>query len=89
MIQVYEGVIYREKFKKSPFKKVIEKLIALRRKDKDEISDLMQGLVKILMNSLNGVQIRKDINESFKCKSEHWMQTEYDDNVLDYWKLLN
>ena len=41
------------------------------------------------MNSLYGIQIRKDINEFYKAKSEHWMQTEYDDNVLDYWKLPN
>ena len=39
------------------------------------------------MNNLSGNQIRKDITESYKCKSEHWMQTEYDDNVLDFWKL--
>ena len=41
------------------------------------------------MNSLYGVQIRKDINESYYCKSETWMKTEYDENVLDYWKLPN
>ena len=49
----------------------------------------MQGLVKLVMNSLYGFQIRKDINESYKYKSQHWMETEYDDNVLDYWKLPN
>ena len=86
MIEIYEGVIYRGNFKMSPFRKVIEKLFALRQKYKDERNDLMQGLVKLLMNSLYGVQIRKDINEFYKCKSEHWMQTEYDDNVLDQWK---
>ena len=49
----------------------------------------MQGLVKLFMNSLYGVQIRKDINESYSCKSETWMKTEFDENVLDYWKLPN
>ena len=49
----------------------------------------MQGLVKLIMNSLYGVQIRKDINESYYCKSECWMKTEFDENVLDYWKLPN
>ena len=39
------------------------------------------------MKSPNGVQIRKDLIESYKCKSEQWMETEYDDNVLDYWKI--
>ena len=41
------------------------------------------------MNSLYGVQIRRDINESYSCKSQHWMETEFDENVLDYWKLPN
>ena len=49
----------------------------------------MQGLVKLIMNSLYGVQIRRDINESYYCKSETWMKTEFDENVLDYWKLTN
>ena len=41
------------------------------------------------MNSLNGVQIRGDINEAYNYQSDHWMNTEYDDNVLDYWKKSN
>ena len=69
VIKIYEGDIYRENFKISPFRKVIEKLFALGQKYKDEKNDLMQGLVKLIMNSLNGVQIRKDINKSYKCKS--------------------
>ena len=32
VVEVYEGVIYRENFKVSPFRKVIEKLFALRQK---------------------------------------------------------
>ena len=32
IIQVYEGIIYRENFKLSPFRKVIDKLFALRQK---------------------------------------------------------
>ena len=63
VIEIYEGVIYRENFKISPFRKVSKKLFALRQKYKDEKNDLLQGLVKIIMNSLYGVQIRRDINE--------------------------
>ena len=43
VLEIYEGVIYRENFKISLFGKVIEKLFALRRKYKDEKNDLMQG----------------------------------------------
>ena len=49
----------------------------------------MQGLVKLIMNGLYGVQIRRDIRESYYCKSETWMKTEFDENVLDYWRLPN
>ena len=41
------------------------------------------------MNSLYGVQIRNDFDESYKCKSELWIETECDENVIDYWKLAN
>ena len=47
----------------------------------------MQLLVKLLMNSLFGENIRKDIEEKFGCKSEAWMMTEYDERVKDYWKI--
>ena len=49
----------------------------------------MQNLVKLFMDSLYGVQIRRDVSEFHKCKSRLWMETEYDDNVLDYWRLPN
>ena len=78
---------FRENFKISPFRKVIEKLFALRQKYKDEHNNLMQELVKLIMNSLYGAQFRRDNLELYCCKSEHWMQTEYDENVLDYWRL--
>ena len=87
VVEIYEGVIYRENFKVSPFRKIIEKLFALRKYLKDKKNKLMQGLVKLIMNSLYGVQILRDINESYYCKSETWMKTEFDENVLDYWKL--
>ena len=47
----------------------------------------MQLLVKLLMNSLYGENIRKDIEEKFVCKSEMWMETEYDERVKDFWKI--
>ena len=87
VIEIYEGVIYQENFQISHFRKVLEKLLALRQNYKDEKNDLMQGLVKINMNSLYGVQIRRDFNESYYCKSETWMKTEFDENVLEYWEL--
>ena len=36
-IEIYEGVTYRENYKISPFRKVIDKLLALRKKIKTNI----------------------------------------------------
>ena len=77
-------MLLRENFKVSPFKKVIDKLFDLRKKYKNENKDVMQLLVKLVMNSLYGEQKRKDIEESYECKSEAWMMAEYDERVLDY-----
>ena len=33
--------------------------------------------------------MRRDINDSYYCKPETWMKTEFDENFLDYWKLPN
>ena len=41
------------------------------------------------MNCLYGVQSGKDNEYSDECKSQKWMQTEYDDNILDFWRLPN
>ena len=71
----------------SPFKKVIDELFELRQKYKDEINVVMLLLVKLIMNSLYGEQIRKDIEESYQCKSEMWMMTEHAERVLDYQKI--
>ena len=87
VIEIYEGVIYRENYKVSPFKKVIDKLFELRQKYKEENNEVMQFLVKLIMNSLYGEFLRKDILESYQCRSEMWMQTEYDERVLDYQKI--
>ena len=68
---------------------VKEKLFASKQKYKDDHNDLMQKLVILIKHRLYGVKIRKDINESYKCKSQRGMETEYDDNVLDYWRFPN
>ena len=87
VIEIYEGVIYRENFKVSPFKKLLYEIFALRQKYKDEGNDVMQLLVKLIMNALYGEFLRREILESFECKSEQWMMTEYDERALDYYKI--
>ena len=70
VVKTYEGVVYRENFKTYPFRKVIEKLFTWRQKNKGEGNDVMQLLVKLKMNALNGEQFRKNTEEKLACKSE-------------------
>ena len=86
-MHIYEGIIYRETFKVSPLRKVIDILIVLRQKNKDKGNDVMQLLVKIFKNRLYGENIRKDIEEKITCKSEVWIMSEYNERVKDDWKI--
>ena len=87
VIEIYGGVVYRENFVVNLFEKVIDKVIALRQKYKNENNEVMQLLDKLIMNALYGEFLRKDITEKYECKSEMWMETEYDERVLDYQKI--
>ena len=73
VIEIYEGVIYPENFIVSPFRSVIDNLFDLGQKYKDENIDVMQILVKLIMKSLYGENIRKVIEEKMACKSEYWI----------------
>ena len=46
LIEIYEGIVYRENFEVSPFKKVLDGLFEIRQNYKDENNDVMQLLVK-------------------------------------------
>ena len=50
VIEIYEGVIYRENFELSPFGKVKDKIFASRQKYKIENNDVLQLLVKLILN---------------------------------------
>ena len=86
-VEIYEGVLYRENFKISVFRKVIEKLLGLRQEYKDEKNVVLQLLVNLLKNSLYGEQIRRVTGEKVACKSECWMMTEFNEKFKDYWKI--
>ena len=88
LFEIYEVVIFRENYKVSLFKKVIEKLFELRQKHKEEGEEVRQLLVKLIMNSLYGEFLQKDVLESYQCQSEMWMMIENDKRVLDYQKII-
>ena len=62
IFNIYEGIIYGELLKVSPFKKVLEKLIYIKLKYEEYGIDLMVDLKKLCMNSLYGLSIGEDID---------------------------
>ena len=54
VLKIREGVIYKEKLKTSPFRKVTESLFNFRLKYENEGIDNMQKFVQLLMNCLYG-----------------------------------
>ena len=86
VIEFHERVNYQKIVKISPFKELIDELFALRQKYKDDNNEVMQLLIKLIMNALYGEFLRTDILESYECQSEAWMMRENDERVLDYHK---
>ena len=68
VFNIYEDVLCRVNFKTSPIKKIIQKMFNLKLKYKDENNNVMQLLVKLLMNFLCGELVRKDFEEKYACK---------------------
>ena len=78
---------YREISLVSPVGIVIDIIFDFRQKYEDEKNEVMQILVNLLVNSVHGEQIRRDIEKIFACKSEYWMFSENDERIKEYWKL--
>ena len=56
---------------------------------KSQGKDLLQNLAKKIGLSVYGGNIRKDINEEYKCVTENWMKENFDDRVKEWFPLKN
>ena len=51
--------------------------------------DILQDLAKKIGLSVYGGNIRKDMNEEYKCVTETWMRENFDDRVKEWFPLIN
>ena len=51
--------------------------------------DSIQNLAKKIGLSVYGGNIRRDINEEYKCVTENWMRENFDDRVKEWFPLEN
>ena len=62
IINIYQGIVYERNMEKNPFNRFIKRLFDQRLKYKKEENEVGSNLVKLLMNSLYGKTVQKDIN---------------------------
>ena len=62
---------------------------AKRNEYKKQGKNILQTMCKNVSCGTYGGCIRRDITENFKCVTENWMRTEYDDRFKNYFRLEN
>jgi hypothetical protein len=82
IIRIYEGFYYEKNLPKSPFRSYIENLFELRKKYKAEGDEVGQDLIKLLLNSLYGKTVQKDIGHSMHVWSTKKLKANYDDLIM-------
>ena len=104
IVRIFEGIIYEENFSVSPFRSFIHKLFNLRLKykgkayeednvkypaDKNNIDEVGDELIKLLMNSLYGKTVQRDIETEMHIWGERTLKDNYDDTILSRFEIGN
>ena len=88
ILEVYEGFFcYNLEF--NPYTEFVTDMFEKRDMFKSQEKDLLQNLAKKIGLSVYGGNIRKDINEEYKCVTENWMRENFDDRVKEWFPLKN
>ena len=88
ILDVYEG-FFCHNLKFNPYTKFVTDIFQKRDLFKSQGKDLLQNLAKKIGLSVYGGNIRKDINEEYKCVTENWMRENFDDRVKEWFPLKN
>ena len=70
-----------------PFERFIIDMTTKRNEFKKQGKTLLQTLTKKCCNSPYVCFIRKDIEKCYKCVTQNWMKSEYDNSVVDWFPL--
>ena len=65
----------------NPYTEFVNDIVAKRDADKKQGKDLLQTLAKKIANPVYGGNIRRDVNDQFKCVTNKWMKENYDERV--------
>ena len=88
ILEVYEG-FFCHNLEYNPYTEFVTDMFQKRDMFKSQGKDLLQNLAKKIGLSVYGGNIRKDINEEYKCVNENWMRENFDDRVKEWFPLKN
>ena len=88
ILEVYEG-FFCHNLEFNPYTEFVTDMFKKRDLFKSQGKKLLQNLAKKIGLSVYGGNIRKDINEEYKCVTENWMKENFDDRVKEWVPLKN
>ena len=88
ILEVFE-VFFCHNLEYNPYTEFVTDMFQKRDMFKSQGKDLLQNLAKKIGLSVYGGNIRKDINEEYKCVTENWMRENFDDRVKEWFPLKN
>ena len=88
ILEVYEG-FFCHNLEFNPHTEFVTDMFEKRDLFKSQGKDLLQNLGTKIGLSVYGGNIRKDINEEYKCVTEHWMKENFVDRVKEWFPLKN
>ena len=88
ILEVFEG-FFCHNLEYNPYTEFVTDMFEKRDLFKSQGKDLLQNLAKKIGLSVYGGNIRKDINEEYKCVTENWMKENFDGGVKEWFPLKN
>ena len=88
ILEVYEG-FFCHNLEYNPYTEFVTDMFQKRDMFKSQGKELLQNLAKKIGLSVYGGNIRKDINEEYKCVTENWMKENFDDRAKEWFPLKN
>ena len=88
ILVVFEG-FFCHNMNFNPYTEFVTDMFQKRDLFKSQGKDILQNLAIKIGLSVYGGNIRKDINEEYKCVTENWMKENFDDRVKEWFSLKN
>ena len=88
ILEVFEG-FFCHNLEFNPYTDFVTDMFHKRDMFKSQGKDLLQNLAKKIGLSVYGGNIRKDIDEEYKCVTENWMRENFDDRIKEWFALKN